>query len=401
MKLRYLLLALIIPALVLFFTGCEETEDPEEEDVAPTITSLSSTSAYTGETVTISGSDFNPVLNMNLVELAGKTASVTESATPTAGDATSLTFTVPSMSATGEFVDSYVSVRNLETDLVSDSLELEVKPIFTVDSVSGLPKTKGGIAYDGDGKLYLRGQDPGEIYVVGPNGTSRYWGQTHWGEGEMIVGNDGYLYAAVVWGTYGVTRIALDVEGDYETYIPDTDIDNPFCLDFDADGNLYVGTANGGLWRWNSDQTATQILSDQAWGTPTRVNEGYAYWYTKNDSGNNGLYRAPLPDASTQDTIATADIETILKTEEFNPSGLGVDSFGNTYLMVGWGNNMLVRITPAGVVEELIELPTENPNKCTFHGDAIVITQGNQGNQYWTYYLGEGYGDTATPRYMW
>jgi sugar lactone lactonase YvrE len=196
-------------------------------------------------------------------------------------------------------------------------------------------------------------------------------------------------------------RIPLATGGDGVTYVPDTDIDNPFCLDFDADENLYVGTADGGFWRRNSDGSVIQILSDQGWGSPTRLNQGYVYWYTKSDSGNNGLYRAPLPDASTQDTIATSSIETILKTEAYTPSGLAVDSFGNVYLMDGWGATMLVRVTPSGTVEELIDLPTENPNKATFHGDTIVITQGNQGNQIWTYYLGEGYGDTATPRYRW
>jgi hypothetical protein len=395
-----LLFILVLIPVVFLFTYCEE-EDPEDVPVAPVVTSLSTASAYSGEPVTITGSDFNSVLNMNLVELAGKTATVTESATPSSVTETTLTFTVPTMSLSGETIDAYVSVRNLASDLASDSLELSVKPIFNVDSVEGLPKTKGGIAFDGEGKLYARGQDPGEIYIIGPNGNQRYWGQTTWGEGEMIVGPDDYLYAAVVWGTFGVMRIPLATGGDGVTYVPDTDIDNPFCLDFDADENLYVGTADGGFWRRNSDGSVIQILSDQGWGSPTRLNQGYVYWYTKSDSGNNGLYRAPLPDASTQDTIATSSIETILKTEAYTPSGLAVDSFGNVYLMDGWGATMLVRVTPSGTVEELIDLPTENPNKATFHGDTIVITQGNQGNQIWTYYLGEGYGDTATPRYRW
>lgn len=401
MKLRYLLLALMIPVLVIFFIGCEDTDDADDDPVPPTVTSLSPTSAYTGEPVTITGSNFNPTLNMNLVELAGKTASVTESATPTSATETTLTFSVPSMSSTGEIIDAYVSVRNLESDLASDSLDLEVKPVFNVDSVAGLPKTKGGIAYDSEDKLYLRGQDPGDIYIVGPNGNERYFGNTVWGEGEMIVGPDDYLYAAVVWGTFGVMRLPLATGGDGVTYIPDTVIDNPFCLDFDEDQNLYVGTADGGFWRYNSDGTGTQLLSNRGWGSPTRLNGDYVYWYTRSDSGSNGLYRAMLPAATSNDTIADADIETILKTEDFSPSGLAVDGMGNVYLAVGWGNTMLTRITPNGTVEELLELPTENPNKLTFHGDLLVITQGNQGNEFWTYYLGDGYGEGATPRYMW
>ncbi|MBC8190957.1 MAG: hypothetical protein ISR87_02835 [Candidatus Marinimicrobia bacterium] len=399
MRMKLLFVLVLIP-IVFLFTYCEE-DDPEEVLEPPVVTSLSTPSAYSGEPVVITGSDFNPTLNMNLVELAGITTAVTESATPSAGTETTLTFTVPTMSLSGETIDAYVSVRNLGSDLASDSLELSVKPIFNVDSVPDLPKTKGGIAFDGEGKLYVRGQDPGDIYLIGPNGNQRYFGNTVWGEGEMIVGPDGYLYAAVVWGTYGVMRLPLATGGDGVTYVPDTDIDNPFCLDFDEDENLYVGTADGGFWRRNSDGTVTQILSDRGWGSPTRLNGDYVYWYTKSDSGSNGLFRAPLPDASTQDTIATSSIETILQTEDYTPSGLAVDSFGNVYLMDGWGGTMLVRITPSGVVEELIELPTENPNKATFYGDVLVITQGNQGNEVWYYYLGEGYGDTATPRYMW
>ena len=399
MRMKQLFVLVLIP-VVFLFTYCEE-DDPEEVLEPPVVTSLTTTNAYSGEPVTITGSNFNPVLNMNLVEFAGKTTAVTESVTPSSGTETTLTIAVPTLSLSGEIIDAYVSVRNLALDLASDSLEMTVKPIFNVDSVSGLPKTKGGIAFDGDGKLYVRGQDPGHIYVLGPNGNQRYWGQTTWGEGEMIVGPDNYLYAAVVWGTFGVERISLDTEGDGVQYIPDTDIDNPFCLDFDADGNLYVGTADGGFWRRNSDGSVLQILSNQGWGAPTRLNGDYVYWYTRSDSGTNGLYRAPLPAATSNDTIATSDIETILKTEEFSPSGLAVDSFGNVYLAVGWEKTMLTRITPTGAVEELIELPTENPNKLTFHGDVLYITQGNQGNQVWSLYLGDGYGESATPRYMW
>ncbi len=406
MRTKLLFILVLIP-FVFLFTYCEES-DPEEVDVAPVATSLSTSSAYSGESVDITGSDFNAALNMNLVELSGVTASVAESATPTAGSETSLTFTVPNMSTTGETIQSYVSVRNLASDLASDSLMLEVKPVFNVDSVEGLPKTKGGIVYDGDGNVYLRGQDPGEIFKIAPDGTETYFGQTTWGEGEMAIGPDGYLYAAVVWGTFGVMRVPVATGGDAETFIPDTEIDNPFCLDFDDAGNLYVGTADGGFWRWNSDDTATRLLADQGWGSPTRVNGDFVYWYVRSDSGSNGLYRAPLPDAASQDTIANGDFETILLTEDYSPSGLAVDSFGNVYLMDGWidqddktAPGMLVRITPAGVAEDLIELPTQNPNKATFHGDVIVIAQGNQGNQFWSYYLGEGYGDTATPRYQW
>jgi len=239
----------------LLLPSCEE-EATNEETVTPTpvITSISPESGYPGEEVTITGENFNATASLNLVELDTNGVSLA-SITPSAGTATSLTFTRPNVSGVGVSITANLKVRNVEDteEKVSDAVSIIMLPVFDIITVAGLdslgvgtgnqlygPKTKGGLAFDADGNLYARGQDPGEVYKITPDGTESYFGQTHWGEGEMHFGPDGYLYAAVVWGDYGIVRIPPS-GGDYEEYMPaNTDVDSPFDFQWDSDGNLYA-----------------------------------------------------------------------------------------------------------------------------------------------------------------
>jgi len=396
----------------LLLPSCEEEATNPEETVIPTpvITSISPESGYPGEEVTITGENFNATASLNLVELDTNGVSLA-SITPSAGTATSLTFTRPNVSGVGVSITANLKVRNVEDteEKVSDSVSIIMLPVFDIITVAGLPKTKGGLAFDADGNLYARGQDPAEVYKITPDGTESYFGQTHWGEGEMHFGPDGYLYAAVVWGDYGIVRIPPG-GGDYEEYMPaNTDVDNPFDFQWDSDGNLYVGTANGTIYRRSATaDTATMIKSYGKWGSTMRYYEGHLYWYTKNDTvasagGTNGLWRAPVP--AEGDTISPATSEQILSSDDYNPSGLAIDGMGNTYLMDGWIDQddstltqELVRVTPTGDIELVWELPTQNPNKATFHDNKLYVAAGNQSNQIYVIHLGSDYGTGAVPQ---
>ena len=380
--------------------SCEE----EKEDSGPTvlpvpvITSVDPSDGYPGEEATITGENFNATAALNLIEIDTNSV-IIASITPSAGSATSLTFTRPNVSGLGETINATLRVKNVEDteEKVSESIAINLLPVFDIIYVNGLPKTKGGLAFDADGNLYARGQDPAEVYKITPEGEESYFGQTVWGEGEMHFGPDGYLYAAVVWGDYGIVRIP-STGGDYESWMPDIYVNNPFDFDWDSDGNMYIGTADGTIYRRlaNTDNEVELLKSSGAWGSPMRLYNDDLYWYTKNDSGSNGLYKAPVP--AVGDTVTASSITQILASEDYNPSGLAIDGTGNVYLMVGWGNSTLTRVTPQGAVEEVWELPTENPNKAVWHDNKLYIAAGNQDSTVYVLHMGAEYGWGAVPQ---
>ena len=393
-------LTLISISTFIFFSCEEDTEAADTEVPTPIITSINPVEGYPGEEVTITGENFNANAALNLVEIDSNGVSLA-SVTPTEGTATSLKFTRPNVSGVGVSISANLKVRNVEDpdEKVSDSVSITLLPIFDIITVAGLPKTKGGLAFDADGNLYARGQDPAEVYKITPDGTESYFGQTHWGEGEMHFGADGYLYAAVVWGDYGIVRIP-PTGGDYESWMPDIYVNNPFDFDWDSDGNMYIGTADGTIYRRSATTDSVSLLkSEGAWGTPMRLFEDHLYWYTKNDSGSNGLFKAPVPPEGM--VITAGSITQILASEDYNPSGLAIDGMGNVYLMVGWENSTLTRVTPQGVVEDVWELPTENPNKAVWHNNKLYIAAGNQDSTVYVLHLGEDYGTGAVPQNTW
>lgn len=387
-----------LSSLVIF--SCEEDKEDSEPTVVPVpvITSVSPTDGYPGEEATITGTDFNAVAALNLIQIDTNDV-IIASITPSSGSATSLTFTRPNVSGVGETINATLKVKNVEDseEKVSEGIAINMLPVFDIIYFSGLPKTKGGLSFDADGNLYARGQDPAEVYMMTPDGQESYYGQTHWGEGEMHFGDDGYLYAAVVWGDYGIVRIPPG-GGDYETWMPDMYVNNPFDFDWDSNGNMYIGTADGTIYRRlaGTDNEVELLKSTGAWGTTMRLYNDDLYWYTKNDSGSNGLYKAPVP--AVGDTIDASSITQILASEDYNPSGLAIDGMGNVYLMVGWDNSTLVRVTPQGAVEEVWELPTENPNKAVWHDNKLYIAAGNQDSSVYVIHLGAEYGTGAVPQ---
>ena len=413
MENNYFRVLSIISLSVLVMFSCEdETDDPVDTVVpAPVITSISPAEGYPGEEVTITGENFNATTSSNLIEIDTNGVSLASFA-PSAGTTTSLTFTRPNVSGVGVTINATLRVRNVEDveEKVSESIAISLLPVFDIVYVNGLPKTKGGLAFDADGNLYARGQDPADVFKITPEGEESYFGQTHWGEGEMHIGPDGYLYAAVVWGDYGIVRIS-PAGGDYETWMPDMYVNNPFDFDWDSDGNMYIGTADGTIYRRSATTDEVSLLKPSgSWGSPMRLFGDDLYWYVKGADmpAENGLFKAPVP--AEGDTITASSVTQILASGDYTPSGLAIDGMGNIYLMDGWIDKddttgtitqQLVRVTPAGAVENVYELPTQNPNKAIWHEDKLYVAAGNQGNKIYVIYLGPDYGTGAVPQNTW
>ena len=410
MENKYFRIFSIISLSVLVMFSCEDETKDVEDTVVPTpvITSIDPAEGYPGEEATITGENFNATTSSNLIEIDTNGVSLASFA-PSAGTTTSLTFTRPNVSGVGVSITANLRVRNVEDpdEKVSDSEAITLLPIFDIITVAGLPKTKGGLAFDADGNLYARGQDPGEVYKITPEGEESYFGQTMWGEGEMHFGPDGYLYAAVVWAE-GVVRIP-PTGGDYEIYIPLDDVADPFDFDWDSDGNMYIGTAGGNIYRRSATTDEVSLLKPSgSWGSPMRLFGDDLYWYVKGADmpAENGLFKAPVP--AEGDTITASSVTQILASEDYTPSGLAIDGMGNIYLMDGWIDKddltltqQLVRVTPAGAVENVYELPTQNPNKAVWHEDKLYVAAGNQGNKIYVIYLGPDYGTGAVPQNTW
>lgn len=411
MGIKNLKILFILALIGLLIFSCEDTKDDEDNELPlPVITSIEPVAGYPGEEVTVTGENFNPVAALNLLHLTEGTVTLA-TITPNTATETQLTFTRPAdVSGVGETINAMLAVQNLaDTDeKISESVAIDILPIFDIIGVTGMinaydqPRTKGGIAFDAAGNMYVRGQDPGKITKITPDGTQTYFGETQWGEGEMMC-DASYLYAAQVWGDDGTTwRIPL-TGGAAEEYISGADALYPFNLDFDDDGNFYIGSADGIIFRKSAaNGSITTLIDGLGWGAPMRVHDSDIYWYTRNDSANNGLWKAPIP--ADGDTIATGDVTQILSSQDYSPSGLAIDGLGDVYLMDGWVDKndyslpgMLVRVTPAGVVEEVFELPTQNPNFATWHDNKLYITAGALDSTVYVLHMGEERGSYASP----
>ena len=113
--------------------------------------------------------------------------------------------------------------------------------------VLGSDWTRGGLAFGRDGKLYL-GLTPngaGSWRVARYDGATGAYiddlvppgsGHTNWA-GDLAFGPDGNLY--VVDGTYGILRFNGTTGASMGTFAL-TGATSPFCMDFGADGSLYL-----------------------------------------------------------------------------------------------------------------------------------------------------------------
>ncbi|NQV13831.1 IPT/TIG domain-containing protein [bacterium] len=409
MELRHLF-DIVLLAMLLFLIDCEGIVDQGDEAVTvPVITNINPFAGYPGEELTITGSNFNPVFSLNQIELTDTSVFYLETVQPTSGDANSLTITRPNISGIDDTIHAWLSVRNLEDpeQKKSDSIAIDLLPIFDIITFDSLPKAKGGLAFDASGNLYVGGQDPGDIYKLTPAGEQTYFGHTQSGGGEMTIGPDGDLYMCNFWGELGTSRIPAS-GGNGEIFVTSDEAPQPFCLDWDSDENFYIGSAGGAIYRRLAISGAIEkIFGDGSWGMPMRIYQNEIYWFNKGgEAGTNGLFKAAIPVVN--DTIPANSVITVLATDDYNPSGLAIDGTGNVYLMTGWVDyndrslpGDLVRITPGGIVEVVYELPTQNPNKAAWYDNKIYMTAGELGNQVYVLHLGEEYGNGAVPAYGW
>lgn len=164
---RLLASTILLAFVAIFFTAC----DPEEpEPVSPTITGFSPISGTMGSTITITGTNFGPLVADNVVQINGKAATVTSAS------ATSLTITVPEEATSGKIT------LTTQNKTISSTNDFNVLTMYMAGYDGNTAKYwKNGVATNlTDGvspshtnALFIAGND---VYVAGSaNGKGTYW----------------------------------------------------------------------------------------------------------------------------------------------------------------------------------------------------------------------------------
>ncbi|MDR3642451.1 MAG: LysM peptidoglycan-binding domain-containing protein [Candidatus Doudnabacteria bacterium] len=93
---------------------------------APAITKLSATTATAGQTLTLTGNNFNPVPSQNIIEFISSSGAVVATANATAISGNTLTFTVPGSLAYLTQTYSVAVVNGTDASLISGNLQLSI-----------------------------------------------------------------------------------------------------------------------------------------------------------------------------------------------------------------------------------------------------------------------------------
>jgi len=195
----------------------------------------------------------------------------------------------------------------------------------------------------------------------------------------MILTSTPGTLAVVLGSRLILWQPANDTRRDYGFHLPGWP--NVRCNDARADprGSLWIGSmwnnvnadgspgdlenGHGGLWRLDPDLQVTQwreklgIANTLAWN-PRRT----AFYFA--DSMANTIYQY---DYDAQSGAITNEQPFFKDFSRGAPDGSAMDAEG--YLWnCRYGGGCVVRVTPAGVIDRVVEMPTPNVTTCTFGG---------------------------------
>lgn len=141
----------------------------------------------------------------------------------------------------------------------------------------------------------------------------------------------------------------------------------------DDDAPLDMTEVSGRLYRFTHDGTLTRVSDDRfgitntfVWPTPERL--------VTADTTRNMVYAYSVARASGQLSDRRAILEGF---DRGLPDGSCLDAAGNIWTARVVGGACLTRMTPAGEVLEIVELPCSWPTSCAFGGselDSLYVT---------------------------
>ncbi|MBN2411918.1 hypothetical protein JXQ31_09525 [candidate division KSB1 bacterium] len=220
-----------------------------------------------------------------------------------------------------------------------------------------------GLAFDNVGNIYLVNARLRSIYKDTPAGGERtvyaFGGKF---EGGLRMGTDGYLYSA---GNLDNMIYRISSGGGYEAWAA---VPNPWGLDFDESGNLFVvDNVNGELYKVSPDGNAEKILKFPGSGEKAycRVYNGYVY---VNDRNSGNFFRVPV-------TVTSADtVETIEVDSDYLVKDITFGTDGSAYITAFNGSaNVILKMDNTGKTSELLEFAGDL-GFITWYGDFIFIS---------------------------
>ena len=372
--------ALPIFFLVAVIFGCEKETPTAPEAPIPEITSIEPDSAYGGDAAIITGSNFNPDPEKNLIRFGYNPAFGYVSVRANSGNETTLKFIIPkTVTGVGEIITPEVKVTREDCKQWSNGIAFSALPLISIFAEDF--GQAHGIEFDQDGNCYV--SDPGDevIWKITPDGEREVYAEVGWCPGDIVFDRDGYLYVCTCWDGL-IVRVPL---GGGEPELFTDEIPGPMGLDWDENGNMYVVSVwDEGLWRITPEGEITHLDNVEVQhGGDVMVYEGYLYWGEAGDlgEGENAIKRAPItPDGLGAPEIVYED-PNWSGTYIWGPHGINIDIEGNVYAVSrypGDGSPNLSRFNTDGTAEVIAKLPTTNNKYIAFWGeDAYVTWHGN------------------------
>ncbi|MFC1483626.1 hypothetical protein ACFL6Q_01090 [Candidatus Neomarinimicrobiota bacterium] len=349
--------AVVAVAVLLMLSGCDMTDDteivygpdnpdpyPANDDVA-VIDSIVPSIGYPTDEVILRGSGFNTCTAFFGIG----------NATISGIWSDSMSVEVPMPKPVDYFFSDTVLVKvALEGSYNwSNEVSFIIRPMAHVYLAKEYPATHPedkftqprGLAFDSDGNMYLSNARLRAVYQDTPAGvrTVYAFGAKVKVDGGLRVGPDGSLYAA--GNGEGVIYRIPTGGGSYEEWAT---VPNPWGMDFDSYGNLFVvDNVNGHLYRISSDGTATMVaeLPGTAEKAYCRVFEDNVY---VNESNTGLIFKMPF----TENSVGEIDTAQAAVSGRIRDITFGAD--GSLYCT---GRvNEIIKVDPSGDESIIVEL---------------------------------------------
>jgi hypothetical protein len=330
-------------SLGLSYFACEGPDQPvygpDHPDPNPTgfqparVDSISPTTGYLKDIVSIYGSGFNLFPAYNLVIFGTKLAEVV-SATDNL-----LKVRAPNLA------DMAVPVRIAVKGSEFWSNETEFAFLPTLETIDEEIVWPNGIAVDDDGNVFVGAAQDGIIFRITPTGEKSEFAQAPV-NGSIHFGPNHFLYVCEK-----AENKIVRISPDGSTIEDVVSIKGPVDFTWDADHNLYIVSDAVGVFKLVGSDTVR--LADVASGKNCRVFGDHLF---VNDIWNNTILSWPIT------ATGLGDAEVVLETD--SPSTLEFDANGLLYFCKAWETSLFV-INAEGAEEVLYEGELMTPMRYT------------------------------------